>query len=285
MSASAPFRLYPSDKAAMPAALSSAQSFMAALIVIGFVNGIAEKVVLSVHDSGFLTAFLNTFDLSLIVWAGCAASVWLLLQAPPRPIGRRDLVVGAVASLTFLVPVPAASWAGIMLIALHVWQGGDARGRAAAGIAFALTVPTFWVRLAYALFLDPILVFHARLVALAVGTTAEGNMVPFADGSGGVYLEPACASLGNIALAILGASIFLNMRGARWTGRNVAWLGLCCAAILAIDVVRIALIALHPAQFDLLHGPLADVVAGWSTLIVILVIGYHRIGRDAQARP
>jgi len=42
--------------------------------------------------------------------------------------------------------------------------------------------------------------FDAKLVSWVVGTRSDGNAIPFADGSGMLFLEPACSSLTNLSI-------------------------------------------------------------------------------------
>jgi exosortase/archaeosortase family protein len=208
--------------------------------------------------------------------------VSLLVIAPRRDLGSRDLAVAGIACLSFLAPVPAASWLGIVLIAFHLlFAARDAPNRAAAALAFALTIPVFWSRLVFMFFSAPVLAMDARLVAMMVGTTPEGNLVPFADGSGAVVLEPGCSSLANLSLALLSASLFLHMRQGRWTTANISWMVLSLLLVLTINVFRIGLIGLYPDHYQLIHGPIGATVAGWLTVAAILLVGYHRIGRHA----
>lgn len=257
--------------------------FFAALVVIGFANGISEKVYRTVADSGLAAAVFNTFDISIILWGGCAAAVVALLRAHPDELRSSDLAVACLAGLTFLVPVPAASWLGLCLIALHLHvTASDKAARRAAAIVFALTIPLFWARLLFAGFSDMLLRFDAQLVGWFVGTKPVGNVVPLADGSGSMFIAPACSSFANLSLAVLSAAVFVNLRSGRWSRASIGWALASAAAVVTINVMRIGLIGLYPSHYALIHGPVGAAVAGWLTLIATVAIGYHRIGHDAR---
>jgi hypothetical protein len=260
----------------------SAQDVFAVLVVIGFANGIAKEAVQSVKDAGLAHAVFDTFGVSIILWAGCAVAAVMLARAPRRELQPRDLAVACCACLCFLVPVPEVSWAGIVLIALHLRLSAvDAANRAAAAVVFALTIPVFWTRLVFMFFTEPVLAADARLVALITGTTPRGNLVPFADGSGAIYLQPGCSSLVNLSLALLSAMLFLHARGGRWTALNVSWTLVSLVLVAVINIVRMGLMGLSPEHYTLLHGPVGASAAGWLSAAVILLIGYLGIGRDA----
>lgn len=260
--------------------------FFAALIVIGFANGISEKVYGSVADHGFLAAGLRTFDISILLWGGCLAALAMLVRAPAAdPFRRGDYGIALLSGLAFLVPIPSASWLGLCLVSFHLLAtASGSEMRRAAAILFALTLPLFWTRLLFAAFNDAILRLDANVIGLVVGTTPEGNVVPFADGSGAMFIGPGCSSLSNLSLALLSAAIFVNLRGGGWSRATLAWSAASAVAVIAINVTRISLIGFYPSQFDLIHGPTGAAVADCLALAAIVLIGYHRIGHDDAPR-
>lgn len=262
----------------------SQSALFAALVVIGFCNGISEKVYNSISSQGFLDATFQTFDVSIILWGACAAAIFMLFKDRPDQMPtRRDYGVAILASICFLLPVPALGWIGLVFIAMHLYLSDRKPAtRRAAIVIFVLTVPLFWSRLLFASFTDSILRLDAHLVAWMVGTTPSRNVVPFADGSGFLFLAPACSSVANLSLALLSATALLQLRSARWTPATIFWTVVSAAAVIAINVARISLMAFYPAEYDLIHGPVGASIAGWLTLAAIVLVGYHRIGRDAR---
>ncbi|MEI5680156.1 hypothetical protein WBQ96_17735 [Mesorhizobium sp. CCNWLY176] len=262
------------------------QSFFAGMVVVGFANGISEKVYRSVTDSGFAAAIFNTFEISIILWGACFAALAMLLRPSAEQAFRRgDVLVSLLAGLAFMAPVPALSWLGIVLIAVHLRRtAGDETTRRAATIVFALTIPLFWTRLAFAAFSGTILHIDARLVGWMIGTVPVANVVPLADGSGSLFIAPACSSLANLSLVFVSAAAFVNLRSGRWTLSAIGWTATSAVAVVAINITRISLIGLYPWEYELLHGPIGASVAGWLTFAVIALIGYNRIGFDAPVR-
>ena len=192
--------------------------FFAALVAIGFANGISDKLYRSVADYGLATAISVTFDISIILWGACLAALVSLLSAPADPFRRSDWAIGFLAGLTFLAPVPAASWLGLCLIAVYLRAtASHAAMRCAAAIVFALTLPLFWSRLVLAAFSDTILGIDAQLVGWLIGTTTTGNVVPLADGSGSMFIAPGCSSVANLVLTVVSATVFVNLRSGRWS--------------------------------------------------------------------
>src|SRR4051794_20513112 len=74
----------------------------AGLVVVGFTNGITNRVVWSVAENGITAALLGTFDISVIVWSALIISVTFALRGPVQPITRSDLIVAGCAIAAFL---------------------------------------------------------------------------------------------------------------------------------------------------------------------------------------
>lgn len=272
----------------MPLSASSLArgQLLAGLVFAGFVNGTCEKLVGEVAENGFLASLFRTFDISIVVWFGAAASIALLARAPSGAATRRDMVVGAVAALTFLAPVPSLSWLGITAVALHLIAGSQSRDalRRSGAILLALTVPLFWARAVFALFSNQILELDAKLIGWIVGTGSIGNMIPFANGAGVVFLQPACSSITNLSLAIVCGVLFVELQGARWTRSAALATAAAAAATVLINVTRIATIALMPEHYSLLHGPAGSSAASWLTVAAIAAILAYGIRREPAVR-
>lgn len=253
------------------------------LVVLLFANGISERVFVSVATNGPGGAVLETFGISLIIWAACATCVVTLLGSPPEPVGRRDLILAAVLSVMALIPIPALGSLGLALVAIYLClaPGGPATRRAAV-VLLALSLPLFWDKLLLAGFTGPVLHLDAILVASVIGTTANSNVVPLPDGSGALFLAPACSSLTNLSLAAVTAAIFANLPGRAFSRSDLLWSTACGLCILLINVARISLIGLFPAHYDQIHGPLGASIANGLMLVVLLTVGHNRIGLNAS---
>lgn len=259
----------------------SRQALFGGLVLAGFANGISEKVYYAVAARGWLAAAFDTFDVSVVIWGACLASLLLLRRSRDRqPVRSTDLAVAGLAVVLFLVPLPLLSWLALSLVALHAYRsaGDDGPLRRAAAIAFALTIPLLWARLFFATFSDVILALDATLVAWIVGTVPSGNVVPFADASGFLFLNPGCSSITNVSLAILCACVFVNLHDRRWSADAMLWTCAACAAVVFVNVLRISLIGLFPGHYQLIHGPVGGTVAAWLTVGAILGICLHGIG-------
>jgi hypothetical protein len=246
----------------------------AALVAIGFANGVVIRIAEGLKNRELPDLVMNTFDISAIVWIALSAGIALLLGPPWQPVTRADQVVAAVAGATFLVPVAPLSWIGLTGLALYMaaTSSEGSFARRGAWIVLAITVPMLWSRAAFQLLSDPILAFDATLVGWVVGTEQVGNAIASSDGSGYLWIAPACSSLTNVSLAILCwvlfKQVFYRLRPFSVNG----WCVLACAAVVAINVTRLSLIASNNEYFDLVHGVMGATIANWATFAAIVGI-------------
>jgi exosortase/archaeosortase family protein len=253
--------------------------------VVGFANGISERAVTEIQRDGVLLALFNTLGVSIVIWAAGIIAALLLLRAEPRAARRMDIAVAAVAVATFLVPAPFMSWLGIALVGTYLWLAPRTSPalRQAGTVLLALTVPMLWARILFAAASTRILEVDAKLVGWIVGTESSGNTIPLADGSGVIFLEPACSSLTNVSLAMLCSVLFVVAQGLKWSKSAVLATLFACAATMFVNVFRIALIGVMPQYYSTIHGPFGAAIAAWVTILAMLLIFTKGIRPDAKA--
>ena len=176
--------------------------------------------------------------------------------------------------MAFLLPVPQLSW--LALTGTAFWLAAttttDRSMRRAAIPLGAITIPMLWTRLLFAALSGPILTIDAKLVSWIVGTESDRNAIPFADGSGVLFLEPACSSLTNVSLAMLCGVLFVKLYDQPWSPAIVRTIFAACTATVAINVVRISLIGILPAYYDVIHGPVGATLAEWMANFAVVAI-------------
>lgn len=258
----------------------------AGLFAIGFANGISERFFKELAESGFLGALFNTFGVSALVWVAAGGVFWLFKQANGESARPLDYVIGAAACIGFLFPMSAASWLGIAILALYlIWT--SSRGellRRAGVLMLGITIPMLWARLLFASMSNFILSLDAKLVGLVVGTQPVGNTIPFWDGTGVLFLEPACSSLTNVSLAVLCGAFFMAVFNRPWSATVFKAMLIACAATIAINVTRMSAIAFFPTYYDIIHGMIGASLAEWLSIIVVLSIYFRWITPDVPAR-
>ncbi|RFC67958.1 MULTISPECIES: hypothetical protein [Mesorhizobium] len=260
--------------------------FYAALFAVGFANGISERVLKSIASSGFLGAFFDTFGVSALIWVAAGGVFWLLRQAEDSPIRLPDYAVAVAACLAFLFPMAAASWIGVALLSIYlIWTSSRGETLCRAGmLMFGITIPMLWARLLFASMSNTILSIDAKMVGLVVGTGSSGNTIPFWDGTGVLFLEPACSSLTNVSLSMLCGLLFMSLANRSWSFSVLKAVVLACATTVAINVTRMSAIAFFPTYYDLIHGTVGATAAEWLSIVAVLSIYYKWITPDVPAR-
>ncbi|HET6378308.1 MAG TPA: hypothetical protein VFG05_08405 [Methylocella sp.] len=261
--------------------------FFAGLFILCFANGIFEKITFSIAQDTFWGALSDTFGISILVWAASFIAVRLLLRLTDEPLTRSDALAGAAAALAALLPSAYASLIALTGLGLYLRYTSvpGSPGRRAALVILAVTVPLFWSRLVFAMLSDPILQADAILVSGLTGTARAGNTLQLAGGEGYLYIGPPCSSLANLSLAVLGWALFTQALARPPAMRDYLWCALSCAAVAGINVTRIALIALYPEHFEMLHTGAGASAAGFLTLAAIIGINWIRVRGERLARP
>jgi hypothetical protein len=260
--------------------------FFAGLYILGCVNGIGLRVIKSVHELGWAEAFFATFQVSGIVLMACVAGISLLLLDKSDEIRVADLVFGAGFLVVIAVPINPAIWMVITALSFYILllTNPQSARRRGAIIFLATAVPMFWSPYLFKFFANFILELDASLVAWMLHSARVGNMVRFADDSGYLVLFPACSSLANVSLAFLCWVTMSQFLRHRWSRQDLVWCFLACAAVVAVNVTRISIMGLSPANYERLHSGVGEMVV--NLVILVATIGLCSLGvrRELFAR-
>lgn len=278
--------MYQSAQAAIRPLDFTRGELFAGLYVLGCANGLAARVILSVHRLGWLDAALGTFDVSVIVVLACFTGLSLILADKTGGIQLADLAVATVLLLLIALPIGAMSWLAVTMLSLYVLfftQVTESQHRGAV-ILLAATVPTLWSRLIFDLFANFILGVDASLVGWMLGTHRSGNMVEFSDHSGTLAIFPSCSSLANVSLALLcWVTISVSVRH-EWRVQDIFWCLLACSSVVAVNVIRMSFMGLSSAHYQMLHAPLADIVSNIIIFVLIVAISVLGVRHDVLSR-
>jgi hypothetical protein len=280
-----PAGFVPAGPAINSTTLPRASGF-AAVGVLAALNAQADQIIANLSWQSPLDTILNLGGVSAIIWVAMAAA-WKIGSE-----GRRQMrspldfaVLGVVVLLSF-VPISYSAQAGLLLCASYMLAsdgGRDDAERRSALVLLALTGPLIWGRLFLRLFEAPILALDARLVGTAIGTSARDNVVRFSDGSGQFIIGDPCSSVHNISLAIVLWTTAAMLFRIRVDGRYVV-VGMAMAGLMfGLNILRLSIMGLFPANFEFLHTGGGAIVFGWGGLIgAAFLAGYGII--DATAR-
>lgn len=265
---------------AKPEALALVFSLLAA-------NALLSKIATGVARDGWIYSVGNTFEVSVIVWAGLFLGLRYAWQVSAEPLSVADDVVIVGALVACLLPLSPLTWPVLSAVALYfivTAKSSQSAQSHAAWIFLAVTVPMFWSRQLFSVFSDFFLSIDASLVASITGTERVSNVVAMPNGAGFMQIAAPCSSMANVSLALLCWVLFTQANNTRWKPKNMLWCGLACLCVMAVNVTRITLIGYFPEHFELLHGPIGSSVASWSSLLV--VVGVCHLGmKNDRSRP
>ncbi|RXG96235.1 hypothetical protein EAS62_11530 [Bradyrhizobium zhanjiangense] len=251
--------------------------FFAGLFALGCASGLASRLIQSIHRLGWVDALLGTFEISVIVWASCAAGISLVLQDKSIGIRSSELVLGTAFVLLAVLPIGPLSWLAVTALSLYIIGTAEVSSlRRGAVILLATTVPMLWSRLLFQFFAEAILRIDASLVGWLLGTRRTGDIVEFADGSGVLVILPACSSLANVSLALLCWVTLSQLVSHKKSVYDLLWSLMACFSIVAVNVTRISVMGLSQWHYATFHSSWGDAVA--NTTILSLMIGFCMLG-------
>ena len=125
-------------------------------------------------------------------------------------------------------------------------------------------------------FAKPLLDIDASMVGWLLGTSQNGNMVRFADGSGALVIFPACSSLAGVSLAILCWVAVCQATQHKRSAFDLVWCGLACASVVLINISRLSIMGLSEWCYQTMHGQWGSTSA--NVLTLALVAGFSLLG-------
>ena len=236
--------------------------------VLCALNAQADQITNALTWQSPLHAMTSLGGVAAIVWIAMYAALKLGFEDGLLRLGRRDALVLAIVVGLSLLPISYAAQAGLLLCAVYLFctSRSDA-GRSASLVLFALTGPLIWGRLFLQLFATRILWLDAHLAAAVASTGVQGNSVQFADTNRGFIIGAPCSSVHNMSLAVVlwtTAAALFNLR----VDRSYVAAGVAMAALMfSLNIIRLALMSLFPANFDWLHTGAGADLFGWAGLI------------------
>jgi hypothetical protein len=225
-------------------------------------NAIVATVGATLAALGPGAALADGLGLSWAFWLSSALCVRLALVSAPRPAERADWLAAGACVLVAAVPVGPLS--AVAATALGLWLMASGRFapklRASGMVLVAIAVHLLWGRLMMLFFAAPIAAVDARLVGLLTHTAVEGNTVRFLQSGHRLAILQACTSVQNASIALM--MMIAIIRTFRPRPRASEWLyvGGAFLLVVAINEVRLSLMARSIEMFELIHGPVGATV-------------------------
>jgi hypothetical protein len=251
--------------------------YFGALFILGCASGLSLRIVHSIEELGWFDALIRTFGISVIVLASCIAGISLILRDNARGIRPSEIVVGIGFIILVILPIGPLSWIAVTGLSFFILLSTDvSTSRRGAIILLAATVPMLWSRILFQFFANFILAADASLVSWLLGTHRTGNLVEFADRSGQLVIFPACSSLANVSLAFLCWVTLSQLVSHRKTAFDLLWCLLACAAVIAVNVIRMTILGLSDWHYATFHNQWGD--AATNVIILVLIVSISALG-------
>jgi len=248
-------------------------------------NGFADTILGTFRQVGMVDGLLALAGVSAIAWFALFAALAIAREPGFDPCRTYDLPILALASFAALVPSSWIAALGLCALGLYLAASGDRETRSGriALVLIALSGPLLWGRLIMVALSPALLTIDSQFVALLAGTEATGNTVRFAGDAGQFVVGIPCSSIHNISLAVVLWGTTVSLLKLRVDLRLAAFCVAAAVAMFLVNAVRLASIALLPAQFDTLHIGAGATAFGWASMIAAaLIVGYG--AHDAAIR-
>ena len=115
-----------------------------------------------------------------------------------------------------------------------------------------------------------------RLLVGSLALIEPGIVVEFADNSGQLVILPPCSSIANVPLAFLCWVTFSQLVCYRRSCYGFLWCLLACAALAAVNILRLTILGLSEWHYAAFHNAWGDAVA--NLVILGLVVGICALG-------
>lgn len=253
---------------------TSRAELYAVVLVVAALNIMVLRMQTLVENQGWGNAVANLFGVSAIVWFALYGLIAIGLRAAATHVpSRTDWLICGGLIAACLLPSAVPVLAGFLAVA--AWLLASARSqqeRGAAIVALALTGPLLWGPLILRLMSTELVNFDASIAALLSGNTASGNLIHVRGDMPDVLIMPGCSAFKNLAPVFVLAATLSQLLGIA-IDRNLAMAcGLAVIAVVLINSLRLALIALDPAHYDYWHEGGGATLFSYATMMAILVI-------------
>lgn len=272
------------------------REFVFGLYLIGIINALSDAASYSVLERGWRDAASGLFDLNVVVILACAVALRLRLRVGSCRLARMDVLAAVPYGMLVVVPYSRAAWLAIGLFAAYelIYKARSSEHIASASIFLALAVHGAIAPLILNVLSRPLVYIDAALVTATLSlfdahVARVGNIVEAGNGHRLAILI-ACSSVRGISLGLLlWITVTRSFRPA-WRISDLMGAAAVCAGIIAVNVARLAVMALGPEYYHMLHDPdgaglVAFVIPALSFAIAIYGVRHEIFSPVLAGRP
>lgn len=252
--------LAPSVRVSTARLVLTRNAFVAMLVVVSACAATARAVPGVVDTTA---ALVRGFGENKVLWVCLGIALWHLLRHRSPTVGVGHLLAAIPALLLSASAGGIWPWVGLSLSLLLLMTTGLGEARTGALLALAAALHVIGIDLLGELSGDAVLGLEARIAGLLAGgflpgLQVEGNALQMPGGHM-VVLVWGCSSLSNLgdALLLFCALVSLQLVASSshiLRGRFISCLVLLACIAIALNVLRLTLMAGDSAAYAYLHG-------------------------------
>jgi hypothetical protein len=222
-----------------------------------------------------ITSLLSVSVFQCLAWY----VVFQLLGASERTriAPNRDWVVGLGSCMMVFIPTHGSVWIAATMIGVYLilTPDGDRKLRSAGIVLLALSIQGSWGSLLFEVIASPLLraetaVVGSILQTMQSGTSWQDNMITAKSGWG-IVIYPYCSSFHNVSLALLCWVTISRLASDTWHGRDYAVAGLIAAAMIAMNMTRLALMSVNQSFYYYWHDGTGNPIFAMTTTLFVLL--------------
>jgi hypothetical protein len=260
---------------------------ISALYIIGVINGLIPDVVVSLQANGFWGAAFDTFDVSVLVVLAAIVGARLALHAKTKPLHRTDRIEFACFFALLLVPNRVIGWLALTWLALFEGIRG-AKDPAAGGAALLfglIAVSECWSSAMIQAF-PFVLNLDARLAGWVLslvqgGVQVMGNIL-ITGHQENLLILPGCSSFLLLTSAALCFATVHQAVRPGWRKRDLIGFLWLAGLIVILNTIRLALMGLSDASYQIIHGPSAASAFNGIVLLAAFLAALYTAGPNSD---
>lgn len=268
--------------------LGRAELFAIVLILAAF-NSLSTRLASSIHNESLINSALGLFGVNAILWFALYALLRCGLDAAHSDgvhfdrLNKWDVVAAALIALASFLPTHIPALLALLLGGIYLFASSakSSASRRVAIVALAMTGPLLWGSVALRILGPELLAFDAILGGGLAGYDVTGNVILTPVGELDLLIGAGCSAFRNITYVFLLVACLTQLLNIPFSWRIALSMVVAIAMVIAINGVRLAMLARFPQHFEYLHVGGGMVLFGYATLLSMVVV----IGSAIMWRP
>ncbi len=250
-------------------------------IIIGF---LANHFLHTIDTSSIAGFFQSLASQNLIYWFSCFVIISGLLDSDGKAEASRFdllmvltvgilLVISSFIGYRFYIGV-LTTLAALYILRLH---STDTSLKTVGTVLLALSVHLIWAPLIYRIFTPELLMADALAVNSVLSAIRPDISLigtTFTSSGHTVTLVGACSSFQNVSIALLASVTFTMYIRPYWVRSDVYWILAICAAMIAINVVRLGVLAWNRDSYLFWHNGVGMQILALVQTFIVCSISY-----------